>query len=234
MPAATTRIKTPVQRKKRRRSIRTLPAKIAKPSGAGDEMPKQRAERRRALGALLEDGEQEEHGFQPLARHSEEDHADQGEAMLRRSGQRCVDGWCSSLLIERAALRIQNTMEVSTTTASSPTMASNSSCARCGNSALTSCSPAPTRQSRGDRQQHAEPDRRDPGTATRLRQIAGDDADDQGRFDSLPQHHQERDKHVKAPAGPTARVQHRRITVGADTQEPELPPRRMSDLLDLE
>ena len=51
---------------------------------------------------------------------------------------------CSSRLIERATLRIQNTMEVSTATATRPTMASNSSCVRCGNSALTSCSPAPT------------------------------------------------------------------------------------------
>ncbi len=52
---------------------------------------------------------------------------------------------CSSLLIERAALRIQNTIEVRMMAATTPTIASKSSWAFCGNSALTSCSPAPTK-----------------------------------------------------------------------------------------
>ena len=51
---------------------------------------------------------------------------------------------CSSDLIERAALRIQNTIETSTVTAMAPTIASKSSCPFCGNSALANCRAAPT------------------------------------------------------------------------------------------
>ncbi len=50
---------------------------------------------------------------------------------------------CSSPLMDRAALRIQNTIEVSMTTAIRPTTPSNSSCCFCGNSAASSCRPAP-------------------------------------------------------------------------------------------
>ncbi len=44
----------------------------------GDDQPQQGAQGRTGASALLKDGEQEEHGFQALARDGQEHHADQG------------------------------------------------------------------------------------------------------------------------------------------------------------
>ena len=50
---------------------------------------------------------------------------------------------CSCDLMDRAALRIQNTMEVRMPAATTATTPSNSSCCACGNSSLARFSPMP-------------------------------------------------------------------------------------------
>ena len=106
---------------------------------------------------------------------------------------------CSSRLIERAALRIQNTIEVSTATASEPDEASNSSWVALRKLGADKLEPSTDEQGCSHREQHADPDRRDPGAASGLRQIASDDAHDQGGLDALPQHHKKWDQHQRTP-----------------------------------
>ena len=102
---------------------------------------------------------------------------------------------CSSVLIERAALRIQKTIQTSTTTATAPTAASNSSWAFCGKEALASCRPAPTNSDSAMARKTPTQTAGSQAGAAGLRQVGGDDAGDEGGFQPLTQHDQKRSDH---------------------------------------
>ena len=71
------------------------------------------------------------------------------------------------LLIERAALRIQKTIESQDDDGEAPTIASKSSWVRCGNCAPSGEDAGADEERERDGEQHADPDRRQPVASAR-------------------------------------------------------------------
>lgn len=77
--------------------------------------------------------------------HGREAHPEQGPGRPAQIREGDLDVVLIVLRIERAALRIQKTMERRMTTAAAPTSASKSSCVRCGNWEPTASTAAPAK-----------------------------------------------------------------------------------------
>ena len=108
---------------------------------------------------------------------------------------------CSSDLIDRAALRIQNTIEESTTTAISPQSLRKIPAPFVEIAALANCSAGADEKRKRDGKQNSNPDSGHPGISSGLLEIARDNANDQSRLDALAKHYQEWNKHKsKSPA----------------------------------
>jgi hypothetical protein len=162
----------------------------------------QRAHGRLPAAALLEHGQQEEHRFQPLARHGQEHHADERPALpVRALRERLVDGGLQLALDGARSLAHPEHHRGQHDHGDEPDHAFEQLLLllRKLRRQQLQAGTGEQRQRRG--QQHADPHCGHQRAAPALLEVAGNDADDQRGFDAFAQHDEKGDEHRLRKSG---------------------------------
>ena len=160
----------------------------------GEQEAEPGAERRRPAGILLEDGEQEEDRFQPLAHHGEEGEPDQCEALML-PGQRRIDAGLQFALDRARSLAHPEHHRGQHRGGDEPDDGLEQFLPALRQFAGDDVERGPGRKTDGAGKGDADPQRRQPFAPPAPDQIARDDADDQRGFHAFAQHDEERYDH---------------------------------------